>query len=124
VHLLASEAITPLPYLDNKRLEPYAIGKKKVTRVQAMQHIEGEDIQLYSSLNSALNREVNITPRPLYPRKEPRYPLNWGLCRLQNRSGPFSEEKKNLLPCLDFDHWIIQSVAYTLYYRHYTGFPL
>jgi hypothetical protein len=45
---------------------------------------------------------VNITPRPLYPGKEPRYPLNRGLCGPQNRSVRFGEGQV-LLPLPRFE---------------------
>ena len=54
---------------------------------------------------------INSMPRPLYARKEPRYPLN-KIGGLQNRSGCFEE---NLLPLSIFEPRTVKSAAYSLY---------
>jgi len=52
-----------------------------------------DTVPLIPSLYSRRKRVDNFRLRPLYPGKEPRYPLHRRLCGSQNRSGRFWEEK-------------------------------
>jgi hypothetical protein len=66
-------------------------------------------IAVLFSLTSALDGRlvVNATPRPLYPGKEPRYPLYRRLGGPQGQCG----RVRNILPPPGFDPWTIQPVA-------------
>ena len=80
------------PRLSNRMLQERKSRQcPRHTAYRGRRHITLLILKLYP------NRDVNITPRPLYPRKEPRYSLNWGLGWSQSRFGPFAEEKKKLL---------------------------
>jgi len=78
----------------------YGIGKSKVVLAHATKAYMGSrrraPLILYRS--SRWKWVVSITPRPLYPREEHRYPYSMWLSRLQSRSG---YSKKRQLPCPD-----------------------
>ena len=86
-------------------------GQGKILLVNSMKAYRGSrHVPSILNLGARWRLVVNITPWPLYPGKEPWYPLNRWLDGPHSHSVLFGEDK-NLLPLVVFEPWTIQPVV-------------